>query len=323
MNNLDNSLGARQAWIRATVGLAIGAFFCWLVFRQTSWDSVSNILARANVGWLCLAMGVYGFSIAVRVVRWRKLLQDVKALSMRSVATALLIGYAMNNILPARLGELFRANFAGRRYHISRSSIAGSIVVERVLDGSIVVSSLLLGKLFIGDLAILNGLILISGTLFFSIFAILWFCSGKFDLKISSRLPEAIVSRLRQFRKGLTGMRGDGLARSVSISLIVWLLEGLAQWSMLNAVGVSLSWQQMLVVIGVINLSTLLPSAPGFVGTYQYAYAFSVELFGYQSAQGVAAATLAQLFLLGSLTLIGLLLYFHQLSIDRSPGRNE
>jgi glycosyltransferase 2 family protein len=318
MNNSDSSLSDKKAWVRATVGLAIGAFFCWLVLRQTSWDSVSNILAHVNVGWLCLAMGIYGFSITVRIVRWRKLLQDIKILSFRSIARALLIGYAMNNILPARLGELFRANFAGQRYHISRSTIAGSIVVERVLDGSIVVSSLLLGKLFVSDRAILNGLILISGALFFSIFIILWFSSGKSELKISSRLPQAITIRIQQFRKGLTGMRGHGLAQAVSLSLIVWFLEGLAQWSILNAVGVSLGWQQMLTVIGVVNLSTLLPSAPGFVGTYQYAYAFSAELFGYQSALGVAAATLAQFFLLGSLTLVGLLLYFHHVLSDRA-----
>jgi glycosyltransferase 2 family protein len=318
MSNSDRAPIDKQTWVRALIGLAIGAFFCWLVLRQTSWDSISNVLVRANAGWLCLAMGVYGLSIMVRVVRWRNLLQDVKLLSWRSVATALSIGYAMNNILPARLGELFRADFAGKRYRISRSAVAGSIVVERVLDGSIVVSSLLLGRLFVSDRAVLNSLILVSGTLFFSIFVILWFASRKFDSSRASRLPQSIATRIRQFRTGLTGMQGWGLARAVGISALVWLLEGFAQWSILNAVGVAVGWQQMLTTIGIINLSTLLPSAPGFVGTYQYAYAYSVELFGYQPAQGVAAATLAQIFLLGSLTVVGLCLYFQHTLTTRS-----
>lgn len=123
-------------------------------------------------------------------------------------------------------------------------------------------------------------------------------------------LPLTLTNRIQGFRKGLAGMRGARLAQVVRLSLIVWLLEGTALWTVLKAVDVSLSWQQMLSVVGIVSLSTLLPSAPGFVGTYQYAYAFTVSLFGYQPAQGVAAATAAQVFLLGCMILVGLGLYF-------------
>jgi hypothetical protein len=82
-------------------------------------------------------------------------------------------------------------------------------------------------------------------------------------------------------------------------------------WSVLKAVDISLGWQEMLSVVGVASLSTLIPSAPGFVGTYQYAYAFTVSLFGYEPARGVAAATAVQIFLLGSVTLVGLGLYIY------------
>jgi len=68
---------------------------------------------------------------------------------------------------------------------------------------------------------------------------------------------------------------------------------------------------QMLSIVGIVSLSTMLPSAPGFVGTYQYAYAFAVSLFSYEPAKGVAAATATQIFLLGSQTLAGLGIYFY------------
>jgi glycosyltransferase 2 family protein len=70
-----------------------------------------------------------------------------------------------------------------------------------------------------------------------------------------------------------------------------------------------LGWQQILSVIGVASLSTLIPSAPGFVGIYQYAFAFTVKLFGYEPARGVAAATAIQIFFLGSVTVLGIGLY--------------
>ncbi|BAZ29499.1 hypothetical protein NIES4074_19460 [Cylindrospermum sp. NIES-4074] len=311
MDKHSKFFSSGRAWIRGIIGIAIGAFFLWLALHQTSGEQVKGILSQAHIGWLATAIGFYAVNMIVRVVRWRQLLWDVKPLSFGSVGIAILVGYAMNNILPARLGELFRANFAGQRYQISRSAIAGSIVLERVLDGLIVVLSLLLGRLFVREQAVLSSLTAIGGTLFTTIFIVLWASTRKSKRNWFARLPSTISSRIQEFRKGLAGMHGNKFAQVACLSLIIWLLEGIAQWAVLKAIGVSLAWQQMLSVIGVVNLSTLLPSAPGFVGTYQYAYAFTLSLFGYQSAQGVAAATASQIFLLGSLTLVGLGLYFY------------
>ena len=63
-----------------------------------------------------------------------------------------------------------------------------------------------------------------------------------------------------------------------------------------------------LLVIGVVSLSTLLPSPPGFLGTMQFAFAIAVSTFGYSWSQGIAAATVNQVFLLGSMVAIGLAL---------------
>ena len=63
-----------------------------------------------------------------------------------------------------------------------------------------------------------------------------------------------------------------------------------------------------LLVIGVVSLSTLLPSPPGFLGTMQFAFAIAVSTFGYSWSQGIAAATVSQVFLLGSMVAVGLAL---------------
>ncbi len=296
---------------RGVIGILIGAIFLWLALRQTSLEQVRAILSQSNPGWLFVALGFYAADLLVRISRWRILLRDVKTLSFRSVGIALIVGYAANNILPARLGELFRADFAGRRYRLSRSAIVGSIFVERVLDGLIVVLCLVVGRLFVSEQAILNSLTAVSALLFISIFLALWFLGRESGLDWLGRLPPAINSRIQSFRQGLLVMRGSGLSRAVNLSLIVWLLEGIMLWSVLKAVDISLGWQEMLSVVGVASLSTLIPSAPGFVGTYQYAYAFTVSLFGYEPARGVAAATAVQIFLLGSVTLVGLGLYIY------------
>lgn len=301
-----------RTWVRGTLGLLFGALFLWLALRQTSLTEVSSILSQSHQGWLMVALGCYSFSMVVRIVRWQTLLQDIKAFSFRKVGTALLIGYAANNLLPARLGEIFRADFVGRRHQVSRSAIAASILLERVLDGLVVVSCLILGRAFIPDQPVLLNTLSVTGMLTFcSIFLFLWLLGRGYGMKWLTRFPPAITSRVQSFRKGLSVRRTSSFSKAISLSLVIWLLEGLALWSVLRAVQVSLAWQQILTILGVTSLSTLIPSAPGYVGTYQYAYAFTLDLFGYEPAQGVAAATAFQVFLFGSVTLIGIGLYLY------------
>lgn len=297
-------------YARGVIGLLIGAIFLWLALRQTSLEQVQAILSKSNPGWLIFALGLYAADLSFRVSRWRLLLHNVKTLSFKSVGIALIIGYAANNIFPARLGELFRADFAGRRYRLSRSAVMGSIVVERVLDGLIVVLCLVIGRLFVSEQAVLNSLTAISAILFIGIFCAIWLLSRKSGQVWERRLPPTIARKIQDFRQGVSAVQGD-MGRVVNLCVIIWFLEGMMIWSVLKAVGISLGWQQMLLLLGVVSLSSLIPSAPGFVGTYQFAFAWTVSLFSYEPARGVAAATAVQIFLLGSVTLIGLGLYLY------------
>jgi hypothetical protein len=310
MTNQLQLLGISSKWIRGWIGIAIGVFFLCLALHQTNVAQVRVILAQSQIHWLLIAISFYFADLTIRVVRWWVLILPIKALSLRAIGTALLIGYAVNNILPARLGEIFRINFAGRRYQMPRSAIAGSIFVERVLDGLIVVLCLILGRLFLPNQGTLNTLTLLGSLIFIGIFLLLGFLSRESYLDNFVR-SSAVSNRLLSFRKGLSVMRGDSFLLPASLSLIIWLLEGAAIWSVLKALEISIDWQGMLSVVGVVSLSTLLPSAPGFVGTYQYAYALAVGWFGYEPTLGVAAATATQIFLLGTATLVGLGLYVY------------
>lgn len=299
-------------WIRGMAGLLLGGVFLWLALRQTSVAQVQAILAQSHAGWLEAAIAFYATNMVVRVCRWRLLLREIKKLSFADVGTALMIGYAANNLLPARLGEVVRADFTGRQYGISRTAIAGSILVERVLDGLAVVACLAIGRLFLSDQPILSALTLAGTLLFSSIFLTLWVLQQPFATTWLKRFPPAFTRRVHHFQMGLNLRPQSGFGQAVGLTIGVWLLEGFALWSIVKAVDVGLTLQQLLALIGVTSLSTLLPSAPGFVGTYQYSYAFTLGLFGYSASRAVAAATAFQIFLFGGVTLIGLAAYLYR-----------
>jgi hypothetical protein len=52
-------------------------------------------------------------------------------------------------------------------------------------------------------------------------------------------------------------------------TLAYWTLTALSFWLLLRGVGIPASFAQTCVTMGVLGLSTVLPSGPGFFGTYQ------------------------------------------------------
>ena len=81
--------------------------------------------------------------------------------------------------------------------------------------------------------------------------------------------------------------------------------EVLALASVVRSFGVSLSPPESLMLLGLASLSTLVPTAPGYVGTFRLAFAHVFHMFGHQQATGIIAATAVQIFCFGTVTILG------------------
>ncbi len=90
-------------------------------------------------------MIAYAINLSLRTWRWQIILRPVAAIPYPIVARALLVGYGLNTIMPARLGELFRAEFFKKTFGLSRIWGLTSIVIERLFDGLTVVTCLGIG----------------------------------------------------------------------------------------------------------------------------------------------------------------------------------
>ena len=89
-------------------------------------------------------------------------------------------------------------------------------------------------------------------------------------------------------------------------TLPIWAVEICSIWSICGAVGVDLKLAGMLALMGGASLSTLLPTAPGYVGSYQFAFVLILGQFGIGATAAIVAATTVQIYLIGGYTLIGL-----------------
>src|SRR5262249_32818880 len=135
--------GRMKSRLKIVVSAAVTAFFLWLALRGVSWAEVVENLGRAN--WLLLALSVVVSTLAihVRALRWEPLLSPVDPnVSFHARMAGTSVGFAANNLFPARVGEVVRALLTARLAKLPVSAVFASLVVERVLDGVMTVGLL-------------------------------------------------------------------------------------------------------------------------------------------------------------------------------------
>lgn len=305
----------------ALLGFALGGLCLWLSSRSVDWREAARIFRAAEPSALAFGVALFGIDILLRAARWRTILAFRTPVSAGMSLQALLAGYAVNSILPARLGEVFRAHYLGRRAGVSRSSALASIVVERLLDLIAVVASLAIGLLMAGGGDTASRHVLVAGAAM-TVVAVMvlvlvaWLLSRQSGeqllLLFLARLPggKAIARRLGamlgDFTITLQLVRTRHFLVAAVLTLPIWALEARALWEVCRSIGINLNLSGILALMGGACLSTLVPTAPGYVGSYQMAFVVILGQFGAGATAAVVAATAVQVYLIGTYTLVGL-----------------
>lgn len=238
--------------------------------------------------------------LVCRGIRWKVLLAPIRRVAFLPVLGYLLIGYLANNLLPARLGELVRSHYLGDREGFSRATALGTVVVERVVDTSVLVLiasgailALQVRGVVVSEVILglgLTGLLVIA--LAVAIFA--------HRLPFSERLVAAVerwpaVVRLwRRLGGGLAvARRPRTLALAVAWSGLAWAATVVGFAAAGRAVGVSLTWGEAALLGAGVALSTAIPAGPGYVGTFELAGIQIASLFGVPADEAFALTLLA------------------------------
>lgn len=131
--------------IVGSAGIVLGGVFLWLATRSLHPAEVATTLRQLDLNWLIAGVAIYLVSIGIRCLRWGVLLRATDNVKWRHAAEALVTGFAANFLLPGRVGELLRADYARRVFNMSRFTSLGTIVVERTFDSVLLVGALWTG----------------------------------------------------------------------------------------------------------------------------------------------------------------------------------
>lgn len=272
-----------QFWL----GIAISLAFLYLALRGLRLQDVLQTLKGARYTWLLPGILIYFIGVYVRAWRWHYLLRPVKPVPTPILFPLTAIGYMGNNIYPARAGELLRALLLKRIEDVPVSASLATIIIERVFDGVVMLAFVFLNlpelarlqsdSGFIGNIHTLAmwGAGLFSGVLgVFLLAAMFPVEADRLLVSTTSRLlpprfQEGFIGLARRFLSGLAALRSPADALMIFLtSLLIWLLETGKYWFVMHAFPFEVSFFTLMLMNGIVNLATTIPSAPGYIGTF-------------------------------------------------------
>jgi glycosyltransferase 2 family protein len=259
--------------------------------------------ARTALPGIGAGLVLYALATALRGERWRRLLGDGGMACPRGDAYALItIGYMGNNALPARAGDVMKGLLSARRVAAPGRDALGVVVAERTLD--VVALSLL----FAGLVATLRLPLGIPGWVPAVVAAGLFGAAGAAwrlgrRTATGEHVRETVAALLAPSRR-LWSRRGVAM---LGVSVALWLVEG-GVYAVLGAVaGVPLTFVDGLYVMALANVAALVPSAPGYVGTFDAAVLLGVGLVAAAAhPAALAYVVLVRFVLFVPITLVGL-----------------
>jgi uncharacterized protein (TIRG00374 family) len=304
------------------IGVIISVFFLFLALRGLELGTVWDTIQRATYWWLIPAVLVYFLAVLARTWRWHYLLQPVKPIPTREIFAPVCIGYMGNNVFPARAGELLRAVVLKRQLEVSISASLATILVERIFDGIVV-----LGFVFLNIGSVITKdefryITLWGAAIFITVFLIL-LLAAIFPHNIKSIVKktvniispviwrEKLISFFSRFIDGLSSLRSPkALTKVLGVSLVIWIIESSVYWLVMQAFSFNVGFLNLVFLNGVVNLVTTLPSAPGYIGTFEAPGIAILKLFEVPGAEAAGFMLVLHAVLWLPITLVGAALLF-------------
>lgn len=267
-----------KKYIKIALAWLVTIFALYYAFRSIDWLDLVKNLQSADPLWILVAIALTVLSYLMRARRWQSLLLS-PLLSFYNSYQVLILGFFMNNILPARTGELIRAHLGAKVCKLSRAQVLASIAAERLVDGLSISLMFVLFSFGVGDQEISKELGYVA--LFFAFVAFATLTTLIFREKLFN-LIESILNlfnhkasiyiheKFQVFVNGLAPLVSKKSFLRISLwSIIIWFVELSVYYSVNNAFTADLSVQACVLFLVAVNFSSLIPSAPGAIGVIE------------------------------------------------------
>ena len=308
-------------WLKLIIGIGITGAFIWLLVRGLDISALGQAFAELSLPLLLLALVFLSAGYALRIVRWWWMLRVLEpSLPVKACVWPFLTSIAVNNVLPFRAGDALRVFGFRRQLRSPAVRVLGTLIIERILD-----LLALLGFFFIGLLGLPGGVFpesfvriatwlvgLSVAGLVIVILVTPWLGLiieriTKLDFFERRNLSEAVARHGGHLIGALGVVRSPGrLFGLLVMSIMTWAFEGAVFATVAFSVNAGVDALGPWFALGTGTLATLIPSSPGYVGTFDYFAAQGLVAYGADPEVAVAFALTVHAVLWLPLTAAGL-----------------
>lgn len=282
----------KQRRLLAGLAYAVAALCLLWVFWGIDLHSFIHQFEVLSPGYLALAIV---FSVAVYFVnawRWAILLKPLAEVRFWRTVQAVYIGLFFNEVLPLRPGELIRCYLLSRWSRLALSNTFASAVLERMLDGLWMLAGFFAVALVVrlpGSLVSGALILAVCIAIIMSVWIVLVF-RGRGRRNLTAQDPEEIKAGFLDALVLMGHPRVIIAAGAVSCLSIVCLI--LAMWLLMKGSGFDLPVAAAAAVFLIIRVGTVIPNAPGNLGSYQFFCVLGMGLFGVDKSAAAAFSLL-------------------------------
>ena len=305
------------------ISIIFSLFFVVLVLYKIDFKKTSEALETADYLYLPLAVLLTIVTNIIRTYRWRFIINPIKHISTLSLFSGVAIGYMANNLLPARLGEFIRAYIMGKKEDISKSSTLATILVERIFDGlALLFFLVIIALLFSLPLWIKQaGVAAAAFFILLSAFLILLMIKKTTGIRLakkiinifSPRFANKVGELLENFLSGLVIVNHKrNIFWAFIFSIFVWLSEASTYYIIGLSFGIDLPVYVALLTVVIVNIGILIPSAPGYVGAFEFFTISALSIFAVEKSIALSYAIVLHAVLFIPITIIGVYYFWKE-----------
>lgn len=310
--------------------LALAGIFLYIAFYDVDFSKVLEISSQANIFWVMVFIILNFLGHALRAYRWKFILSSVKPhTKFKNFFGSLMVGYGVNCVTP-KLGEVTRAVLLAKWEGLSRSSMFGTVILERVIDVFFLVISVLIG-IYISTENIHQEFPWLMNAIYFaSAFIVLMIIFVFFALsfreifsgiikytvgKLSTKFADRLSYILQMLIEGFISLKGiKNQLATIFLSVVIIIVYAFTSYVGFLMIGLNelqpISFKMGWVVMSISAIGVVIPT-PGSTGSYHtLAKSTLVFIYGFNETISAAYAFLTHIISYFLMIISALVIYF-------------
>jgi glycosyltransferase 2 family protein len=280
-------------WVMPAIAYSLSIGCLIWVFHGVDLGRIVDDFGRMDLRWVVAAIVA---EIAVYVIqgwRWSILLRPIQRVPIGTSVRAVYVGIFANEVLPLRSGELIRCFLQARWNKLPFAKVLSSVFIERIFDGVIVAAAFfLLARMAPVPRFMQEAAKVLAISMAVAVVGMIYLRLRQHPGEFLARGPRWL-GWLRHLMQGIHDM-GDlrTVLLVLGFSLPYFALQVVPFYGMVRSFDLGLSMAASFLLLVIIRIGTIVPQAPGNVGTFQFLVVVGLGMFGVDKATAASLSVL-------------------------------